>query len=56
MHIKFCYPFKNALEHHTIKQFAMKDVLTTLGNKASYDEAMVRLPAKHKSIINPLVY
>ena len=43
MHINFCYPFKNALEHHKIKQFAMKDFLTSLGNRASYDETMIRL-------------
>jgi diguanylate cyclase (GGDEF)-like protein len=43
MHVNFCYPFKNALEHHKIKQFAMKDFLTSLGNRASYDEAMIRL-------------
>ena len=43
MHTNFCFPFKNALEHHKIKQFAMKDFLTSLGNRASYDETMVRL-------------
>jgi len=43
MHINFCYPFKNALEHFKIKQFAMKDFLTSLGNRGSYDETMVRL-------------
>jgi diguanylate cyclase (GGDEF)-like protein len=43
MHINFCFPFKNALEHHRIKQFAMKDFLTSLGNRASYDETMIRL-------------
>jgi diguanylate cyclase (GGDEF)-like protein len=43
MHVNFCYPFKNALEHFKIKQFAMKDFLTSLGNRASYDETMVRL-------------
>ena len=43
MHVNFCYPFKNALEHHKIKQFAMKDFLTSLGNRASYNEAMIRL-------------
>lgn len=43
MHINFCFPFKNALEHHKIKQFAMKDFLTSLGNRASYDETMIRL-------------
>lgn len=43
MHINFCFPFKNALEHHKIKQYAMKDFLTSLGNRASYNETMVRL-------------
>ena len=43
MHINFCYPFKNALEHFKIKQFAMKDFLTSLGNRGSYNETMVRL-------------
>lgn len=43
MHVNFCNPFKNALEHHKIKQFAMKDFLTALGNRASYDETMIRL-------------
>ncbi|WP_293750516.1 GGDEF domain-containing protein [uncultured Paraglaciecola sp.] len=43
MHSNFCFPFKNALEHHKIKQYAMKDFLTSLGNRASYDETMVRL-------------
>lgn len=43
MHVNFCYPFKNALEHHKIKQFAMKDFLTSLGNRASYNETMIRL-------------
>lgn len=43
MHINFCNPFKNALEHHKIRQFAMKDFLTSLGNRASYDETMIRL-------------
>lgn len=43
MHVNFCFPFKNALEHFKIKQFAMKDFLTSLGNRASYNETMVRL-------------
>ena len=46
MHVNFCYPLKNALEHHTIKQFAMKDFLTSLGNRASYDETMLRLASQ----------
>ena len=43
MHLYFCSPLKNALEHHKVKQFAMKDFLTSLGNRASYSEAIVRL-------------
>lgn len=43
LHMNFCFPFKNALEHHKIKQFAMKDFLTSLGNRASYDETLVRM-------------
>lgn len=43
MHLYFSNPLNNALEHHKIKQFAMKDFLTSLGNRASYDEAVGRL-------------
>ncbi len=43
MHMNFCFPFKNALEHHKVKQFAMKDFLTSLGNRASYNDTMVRM-------------
>ena len=43
MHINFCLPLKNALEHHRVKQFAMKDFLTSLGNRACYNETIVRL-------------
>lgn len=46
MHVNFCHPFKNALEHHKIKQFAMKDFLTSLGNRASYNESMIRLASQ----------
>lgn len=46
MHMNFCLPFKNALEHHKIKQFAMKDFLTSLGNRTSYNETMVRLASQ----------
>ena len=42
MHLYFRNPLKNALEFHRVKQFAMKDYLTSLGNRASYDEAMLR--------------
>ncbi|MGS2720329.1 GGDEF domain-containing protein [Paraglaciecola aestuariivivens] len=53
MHMHFCYPFKNALEHHKIKQFAMKDFLTSLGNRASYNESMVRLVNQAQRSGNP---
>ena len=43
MHMNFCFPFRNALEHHKIKQFAMKDFLTSLGNRASYNDTIVRM-------------
>jgi diguanylate cyclase (GGDEF)-like protein len=43
MHLYFRHPLKNALEYHKVKQFAMKDYLTSLGNRASYDETMHRL-------------
>ncbi|MDU0355621.1 GGDEF domain-containing protein [Paraglaciecola aquimarina] len=43
MHIHFSYPLKNALTHYKIKQFAMKDFLTSLGNRASYEETIMRL-------------
>jgi diguanylate cyclase (GGDEF)-like protein len=53
MHVNFCYPFKNALEHHKIKQFAMKDFLTSLGNRASYDETMIRLASQSERSHQP---
>jgi diguanylate cyclase (GGDEF)-like protein len=53
MHVNFCYPFKNALEHHKIKQFAMKDFLTSLGNRASYDETMIRLASQSQRSHQP---
>ncbi|MEP0356523.1 MAG: GGDEF domain-containing protein [Paraglaciecola sp.] len=43
MHMNFNYPFKNALEHYKMKQFAMKDFLTSLGNRANYNETIARL-------------
>ena len=43
MHLYFANPLKNALEHHKIKQFAMRDYLTNLGNRASYTDTVVRL-------------
>lgn len=53
MHMNFCLPFKNALEHHKIKQFAMKDFLTSLGNRASYDETVVRLSCQSQRCHQP---
>jgi diguanylate cyclase (GGDEF)-like protein len=53
MHVNFCYPFKNALEYHKIKLFAMKDFLTSLGNRASYDETMIRLTSQSKRRYQP---
>jgi diguanylate cyclase (GGDEF)-like protein len=43
MHLYFSNPFKNALEHDKVKQFAMKDFLTSLGNRASFNETVTRL-------------
>ncbi|MCF2948177.1 GGDEF domain-containing protein [Paraglaciecola aquimarina] len=43
MHVNFSYPLKNALDFQKVKQFAMKDFLTSLGNRASYEEAIVRV-------------
>lgn len=43
MHVNFCHAFKNALEHSKVKQFAMKDFLTSLSNRVSYDETIIRL-------------
>ena len=43
MHLYFSSPLKNALEHHKIKQFALRDYLTSLGNRASYTESVSRL-------------
>lgn len=48
MHLCFRNPLKNALEFHRVKQFAMKDYLTSLGNRASFDEAMMRLMSQAK--------
>ncbi|WP_158967850.1 GGDEF domain-containing protein [Paraglaciecola sp. L3A3] len=48
MHIHFSFPFKNALTHQKIKQFAMKDFLTSLGNRASYEESIVRIVSQSK--------
>ena len=48
LHILFKNPLKNALEHHNIKQIAMKDFLTNLGNRGSYHEAIARLLSQAK--------
>lgn len=42
LHTLFQYPLKNALEHYRVKQLAMKDSLTGLGNRTSYREALLR--------------
>ncbi|MCV2885007.1 GGDEF domain-containing protein [Aestuariibacter sp. AA17] len=36
-------PIKNAFEHHQLKQLAMKDHLTSLGNRRSYQESLHRM-------------
>jgi diguanylate cyclase (GGDEF)-like protein len=43
MHLYFRHPLKNALEYRKVKQFAMKDYLTSLGNRANFDETLDRL-------------
>lgn len=43
LHMLFSNPVKNALEHYEVKQMAMKDFLTTLGNRSSYHETIQRL-------------
>lgn len=43
LHRYFKYPLKNALEHYHLKQLAMKDHLTALGNRANYQETLHRL-------------
>jgi diguanylate cyclase (GGDEF)-like protein len=53
MHVNFCLPFKNALEHHRVKQFAMKDFLTSLGNRANYNETMIRLASQSQRRFQP---
>ena len=37
------YPLANALQYYSLKQMALKDHLTSLGNRASYEEALHRL-------------
>lgn len=43
LHRCFMAPLKNALEHHAVKQLALKDHLTSLGNRANYHETLARL-------------
>jgi diguanylate cyclase (GGDEF)-like protein len=43
LHGYFKNPLKNALEHYRLKQLAMKDHLTSLGNRVSYQESLHRL-------------
>lgn len=47
-HRYFKYPLANALEHYSLKQMALKDHLTSLGNRASYEEALHRLISSSK--------
>lgn len=37
------YPLIHALEHYKLKQLAMKDHLTSLGNRGSYEENVARM-------------
>ncbi|WP_085949182.1 GGDEF domain-containing protein [Aliiglaciecola lipolytica] len=48
LHRLFKYPLKNALEFHSIKQLALKDHLTSLGNRAHYQESVARLLSQAK--------
>lgn len=48
LHKHFKFPLKNALEHHTIKQLALKDHLTSLGNRANYQETLFRSVSQAK--------
>lgn len=48
LHQHFKSPLHNALEFHKVKQMAMKDHLTSLGNRASYEETLHRLVSKAK--------
>jgi len=49
---------KNAIQHQQVKKLALKDPLTTLGNRASYDEQIHRqisLALRHKQSFGLLV-
>ena len=48
LHKHFKYPLKNALEHYNVKQLALKDHLTSLGNRANYQETLHRLVSQAK--------
>ncbi|MDO6694066.1 GGDEF domain-containing protein [Aliiglaciecola sp. 3_MG-2023] len=43
LHRLFKFPLKNALEFHSVKQLALKDHLTSLGNRVHYQESLLRL-------------
>lgn len=43
MHSIFAMSLKHALEYYRISQLATKDMLTSLGNRTSYDEAINKL-------------
>jgi diguanylate cyclase (GGDEF)-like protein len=43
LHGYFKHPLRNALEYYKLKQLAMKDHLTSLGNRVSYQETLHRL-------------
>ncbi|WP_353369562.1 GGDEF domain-containing protein [Aliiglaciecola sp. NS0011-25] len=48
LHRLFKFPLKNALEFHSVKQLALKDYLTSLGNRVHYQESLVRLLSQAK--------
>ena len=48
LHDYFRQPLNNALEFHKLKQIAMKDYLTSLGNRASYQETIHRQVSQAK--------
>lgn len=48
LHKHFKFPLKNAIEHYNVKQLALKDHLTSLGNRANYQETLQRLVSQAK--------
>ncbi|WJG11319.1 GGDEF domain-containing protein [Aliiglaciecola sp. LCG003] len=48
LHRLFKFPLRNALEHHTLKQMALKDHLTSLGNRVNYQETLTRMISQGK--------